>query len=102
MSRFLCTCAKPNLHPTPSQAAKRTCVQCNGFIPLPVTKPLVLVCERCRHRFNPDIEGRAGVYIDRGGSGAERLKGQEVIQLCGDCAATLRSFLRLRPDELYR
>jgi hypothetical protein len=96
-----CTCDKPCPSPNPRREGR--CNRCQGLMQPRITQSHIsLSCVRCRHRFNPDTEGRAGIYIDRGGAGPEKLKLQEVVNLCGSCAEDLRSYLGMAPDQLYR
>jgi hypothetical protein len=95
-----CTCTTPARSPNPR--TPNHCNRCAGTIPTTRQRPLSLRCARCNHHFNPDIEGRAGIYFDRGGEGPDKLKFQEVVNVCGSCAEALRSYIGMRPDQLYR
>lgn len=58
---------------------------------------MTLKCRRCGHHFGDD-EGRAGVYIEQPWDNiSERLAGQEVVQLCGECASSLRAWIGMAP-----
>lgn len=96
----VCTCTKPVPSPNPRKTG--TCNRCMGAISSTRLHPLTLSCHRCKHRFNVDAEGRAGIYFDRGGQGPDKLRYQEVVNLCGSCAEALRSYIGMSPDMLYR